>query len=228
MGPVSALASQFLTMVLEEATLIRVLIADDHAIIRRGVKDILEDLAVALEVDETDSVQSTLKRIISAHYDILLLDISFPDGSGLDVLAQVQALSPDTRVLVLSMYPEQQFARRVLRTGAQGYLTKDSAPTELIAAVKKVLAGGKYVTQSLAEQLASDLASPGSRTALDLLSDREYQVFRAIASGKTIAQIAAELALSPKTVSTYRSRLMQKLNLGSTAELVRCALEEGL
>ena len=208
--------------------MIKILIADDHAIVRRGVRDILGELPIPVEIAETDTVQSTLKEINTGEYDILLLDISFPDGNGLDAYHQVQVLSPETKVLFLSMYPEEQYARRVLRAGAYGYLTKDSAPAELISAINKVIAGGKYVTLSLAEKLADDLAAPGLRAPHELLSDREYQVMLAIAKGKSNTQIASELALSPKTVSTYRVRVLKKLQLSATAELIRYVLEKGL
>ena len=208
--------------------MIKILIADDHAIVRRGVKDILSEMTIPVEIAETDTVQGTLKEMNAGGYDILLLDISFPDGNGLDVYHQVQTSSPVTRVLFLSMYPEEQYARRVLRAGAYGYLTKDSAPAELIAAIQKVISGGKYVTLSLAEKLADDLATPGSKAQHDALSDREYQVMLAIAGGKSITQIADELALSPKTVSTYRARILDKLQLSTTAELIRYVLERGL
>lgn len=208
--------------------MIKILIADDHAIVRRGVKDILNEMPAAVEVGEAETVQATLKEISAREYDILLLDISFPDGSGLDVLNQVKISSPTTRVLFLSMYPEEQFARRVLRSGAYGYLTKDSAPAELINAIHKVIAGGKYVTLSLAEKLVEDLASPDPGALHAALSDREYQVMLAIAEGKSISQIASELSLSPKTISTYRARVLDKLQLHTTAELIRYVLERGL
>ena len=208
--------------------MVKILIADDHAIVRRGVKDILEEMSAPVEIDEADSAQSAVKAALQGQYDILLLDISFPDGNGLDVLTQVHASSPGTRVLFLSMYPEEQYARRVLKAGAYGYLTKDSAPTELIAAIQRVIAGGKYVTLSLAERLADDLASPVAEALHEALSDREFQVMLGIARGKALSQIASELSLSPKTVSTYRVRVLKKLNLTTTADLIRYVLEKGL
>ena len=208
--------------------MIKILIADDHAVVRRGVKEILGEMSIPLEVDEVETAQSAIKAVMNQQYDILLLDISFPDGNGVDVLKQVQQINPNTRVLILSMYPEEQYARRVLKAGAYGYLTKDSAPIELVSAIQKVIAGGRYVTLSLAEKLADDLVSPAKSIPHEALSNREFQVLKAIAKGKSSSQIASELALSPKTISTYRSRILEKLNLKTTAELIRYALENNL
>jgi DNA-binding NarL/FixJ family response regulator len=208
--------------------MIKVLIADDHAIVRRGVREILSEMTIPLEIFETDSVKSTVAALLQTPFEILLLDISFPDGSGLDVLDRVQAAKLTTRILFLSMYPEEQYARRVLRGGAFGYLTKDSAPTELTTAMEKVIQGGRYVTLSLAELLADELVSPSPKYSHEALSDREFQVMIALADGKSISQIAQELSLSPKTVSTYRARILEKLRLNSTAEIIRYAIDQGL
>ncbi len=207
---------------------IKILIADDHAIVRRGVKDILAEISRPIDVYEVDTAQGTIQAVREGDYQILLLDISFPDGSGLDVLKQVRMISPDTRVLMLSMYPEEHFARRVLKAGAFGYLTKDSAPAELLGAIRKVIGGGKYVTLAMAEMLADDLASPELTDRHKALSDREFQVLLAIGRGQSISQIAHELGLSPKTVSTYRTRILEKLNLKTTADLIRYTVDRGL
>ena len=206
----------------------RVLIADDHAVVRRGVRQILEEIPLGLDVDEAGSAGETLKAIMGIDYDIVLLDISFPDGSGLDVLRQIQSHRPQTRVLLLSMYPEVQYARRALRLGASGYLTKDSTPHELILAIQEVAVGGKYITQSLAERLADEIGASVEKAPHETLSDREFQVLTRLGTGKSIGSIAAELSLSPKTVSTYRSRLLVKLNLTTTADLIRSVLENHL
>jgi two-component system invasion response regulator UvrY len=208
--------------------MIRLLIADDHAIVRRGVRDILAEMPEQIEITEVSSVKDALREIINNSYDIAILDISFPDGNGLDILKQVSGLRPNTRILFLSMYPEEQYARRALKNGAYGYLTKDSAPTELVAAIHKVINGSKYVTITLAERLVEDLAVPRTKEPHELLSDREFQVMLALAWGKKTTDIARELMLSPKTVSTYRARIMQKLNLATTSELIRYVMERGL
>jgi two-component system invasion response regulator UvrY len=206
----------------------RILIADDHAVVRRGVREILEEAPLNLFVDEAGSAAETLKAIRDSTYDIVLLDISFPDGSGLDVLRQIRTLCPHTRVLLLSMYPEEQYARRALRLGASGYLTKDSAPTELVIAIQKVAVGSKYITQALADRLADEIGEEVEKVPHQTLSDREYQVLTHLGSGKSIQAIAAELSLSPKTVSTYRSRLLEKLNLKNTADIIRYVIENRL
>jgi DNA-binding NarL/FixJ family response regulator len=161
-------------------------------------------------------------------YDVLVLDIAMPDGGGLEVLRQLQSLKPDLLVLILSMYSEKQYAVRALKAGAAGYLTKESAPDELVAAIRQVAGGGKYVTQALAEKLAAGLGGEPAQEPHETLSDREYQVMCLLAAGKTVSDIAVELSLSVKTVSTYRARVLDKLDLQNTAEIVRYALERGL
>ncbi len=208
--------------------MIKLLIADDHAIVRRGVRDILSEMPEQIEITEVSSVKDALREITSNSYDIAILDISFPDGNGLDILKQVSGLRPNTRILFLSMYPEEQYARRALKNGAYGYLTKDSAPTELVAAIHKVINGSKYVTITLAERLVEDLAVPRTKEPHELLSDREFQVMLALAWGKKTTDIAKELMLSPKTISTYRARIMLKLNLLTTSELIRYVMDRGL
>lgn len=205
-----------------------VLIADDHAVVRGGVRQIVEEAPLHLDVDEAASARETLKAIGDRAYDIVLLDIAFPDGSGLDVLRQIRSQRPRTRVLLFSMYPEEQYARRALRLGASGYLTKGSASTELLSAIRKVAAGGKYITQALAERLADEMGAETQRAPHETLSDREFQVLTRLGAGNPIGQIATELSLSPKTVSTYRARVLEKLNLKTTAELIRYVIENRL
>ncbi len=206
----------------------KVLIADDHAVVRRGVREILEEAPLGLIVDEACSAGETLKAVRDNAYEIVLLDIAFPDGSGLDILRQIRALCPRTHVLLLSMYPEEQYAQRALRLGASGYLTKDSTTNELVIAIQRVAVGGKYITQALAERLVDEIGEEVEKAAHQTLSDREYQVLTHLGSGKSIHEIAAELSLSPKTVSTYRSRLLEKLNLKTTADIIHYVIENRL
>jgi two-component system invasion response regulator UvrY len=208
--------------------MIKVLVADDHAVVRRGLVQILTEASDMVVVGEASTGREVLQAVRKHDYDVLVLDIAMPEGGGLEVLQQLQTLKPDLRVLILSMYPERQYAVRALKTGAAGYLTKESVPEELIAAICKVARGGKYVSQSLAEQLASELRGEVEKEPHETLSDREYQVMTLLAAGESIADIATELSLSVKTVSTYRARILDKLNLKSTAEIIRYALEHGL
>src|SRR5665648_4452 len=183
----------------------KLLIADDHVTVRRGIRQILKDALHGLEIDETDSASKTLKATLDKAYDIVLLDISFPDGNGLDVLRQIRCHNPQTRVLILSMYPEEQYARRALQLGASGYLTKGSPSHELVIAIQKVSVGGKYITQALAERLADEINEEVEKAPHETLSDREFQVLTRLGAGKSIKEIAAELSHSPSTVSSYPS-----------------------
>ena len=206
----------------------KILIADDHAIIRRGVREILEEARLGLNMDEASSTGEVLKAVRNKAYDIVLLDISFPDGSGLDVLRQIRSISPQTNILMLSMYPEEQYAKRALLAGASGYLTKDSASEELVIAIEHVIAGGKYITQKLAECLADEIGAAFEKDSHQILSDREFQVLTRLGSGKSNQEIAAELSLSPQAVSTYRARLLEKLNLKTTADIIYYVIENRL
>jgi two-component system invasion response regulator UvrY len=208
--------------------MMKLLIADDHAIVRRGVREILEEVPLGLFVDEAGSAGETLKAVRDKAYDIVLLDISFPDGSGLDVLRQIREYCPKTHVLLLSMYPEEQYAQRALRLGASGYLTKDSTPNELVIAIQKVAVGGKYITQALAERLADEISEEVEKFPHETLSDREFQVLTHLGAGKSIHEIAAKLSLSPKTVSTYRSRLLEKLKLKTEADIIHYVIKNRL
>jgi two-component system, NarL family, invasion response regulator UvrY len=206
----------------------RILIADDHAVVRRGLKDILAEAFDKLKIGEAGNAQETLDAVRKQDWDVVLLDINMPGRSGLEVLEELKRLFPGLPVLVLSAFPEEDYALRSLKIGAAGYLTKQSASDELLAAVRKALAGGKYVTASLAEKLASTLAGESPSQPHEALSNREMQVLRMIASGKTIKEIAAELCLSEKTVGTYRTRISDKLSLGTNVELTRYALQHRL
>lgn len=208
--------------------MIRIFIADDHAIVREGLKQIVTETSDMVVADEASTGHEVLAKVFKSDYDVLILDITMPGINGLDVLKQVKSQNPRIPVLVLSIHPEEQYAVRVLRAGASGYLTKDSAPDELITAIRKVSMGGKYVTPTLAEKLASNLESGTERSLHETLSDREYQVLCLIASGKTGTEIGEELFLSEKTVSTYRSRILEKMNMKSNAELIHYAIKHGL
>jgi DNA-binding NarL/FixJ family response regulator len=208
--------------------MIKIFIADDHAIVREGLKQIVAETTDMAVTDEADTGHEVLEKVSENDYDVLVLDITMPGLNGLDALKQLRSQRPDLPVLVLSIHPEEQYAVRVLRSGASGYLTKESAPNELISAIRKVSMGGKYVTPSLAEKLASDLVADGKKPLHETLSDREYQVLCMIASGKTVTEIAEELFLSEKTISTYRSRILEKMKMKTNAELIHYAIKHGL
>jgi DNA-binding NarL/FixJ family response regulator len=208
--------------------MIRALIADDHAVVRQGLKQILGDTPEMVVAGEATTGQEVLDKVRAETWDVVVLDISMPDRSGLDVLKQLRSERPRLPVLVLSMHSEDQYAVRVLKAGASGYLTKDSAPDELVKAIRKVVSGGTYVSSFLAEKLAFEVGTDSSRLPHETLSDREFQVLRLIAAGESVTEIAAELYLSVKTVSTYRARLLQKMNLTTNAELIHYAMRNHL
>jgi two-component system invasion response regulator UvrY len=208
--------------------MIRVLVADDHTVVRRGVLQILAEAPDIVVTGEAASGHQVLQAVRENDYDVLVLDIAMPDGGGLEILKQLGGLKPGLRVLILSMYPEKQYAVRALKAGAAGYLTKESAPDELIAAIRHVAQGGKYITQALGEVLAAELGGRTQPEPHTTLSDREYEVMSRLAAGKTVSEIANELSLSVKTISTYRARVLEKLGLETTAEIIRYALEQGL
>jgi len=207
---------------------LRILVADDHTIVREGLKQILADTSDMMVVGEAADGNEVLDQVRRAAFDLVLLDIAMPGMSGLEVLKELKSERPDLPVLMLSMYPEEQFAVRTLKAGASGYLTKQSAPDELIAAIRKVCSGGKYVTSSLAENLAVYLETDADRPPHERLSDREYQVMLMIASGKTVSSIADELSLSVKTISTNRSRALRKMGMKTNAEMTYYAIKHGL
>lgn len=204
-----------------------VLLADDHAIVRAGVRQLLSTEYDAA-VTEAGTAQDALNAARQAKFDLVLLDISMPGRSGIDIVRELRAAQRDTAILILSMHGEQQFAVRALRAGADGYLTKSSVSPELIKAVEQVLSGRRYVSEELAQQLATAVASGERESGTEALSPREFEVLRLIADGKSGKEIAAELSLSFKTISTYRTRLLEKLGMHSNAELARYAAREGV
>jgi two-component system invasion response regulator UvrY len=206
----------------------RILIADDHAVFRRGLSETLGEEFSRVTFGEAKTAQETLDHVRRQDWDIVILDISMPGKSGLDILDDLHRLRPKLPVLLLSMHPEEQYARRALKSGAAGYLTKESVPDEIKEAVRRVQAGGRYVSAALAEKLAFDLRREVDTPVHELLSDREFQVLRMIASGKTVKQIADEISLSVKTVSTYRARILEKTGMKTTADLIRYALQNQL
>jgi two-component system, NarL family, invasion response regulator UvrY len=208
--------------------MIRVLIADDHPIVRQGLKQILEDTREMLVAGEATNGQDVLAKVRAEPWDVVVLDISMPDYSGLDILKQLRSERPSLPVLVLSMFPEDQYAMRVLKAGGSGYLTKDSAPDELVKAIRKVVNGGRYVSSFLAERLAFEVGADPTKLPHETLSDREFQVLRLIAAGKSVTEIAAELFLSVKTVSTYRARVLEKMHLRTNVELIQYAMQNRL
>lgn len=209
-------------------TKIRVLIADDHAIVREGLKQILADTADIGVAGDAENGFEALKLIRRGNCDVVLLDISMPDRSGIEILKQLKKEFPKLAVLMLSMHREDQYAIRALKAGAAGYLNKQSAPVELVHAIRQVAAGRKYVSPALAEELANQLGEDHERPLHAALSDREYQTMTMIASGKTVSDIAAELTLSVKTISMYRSRVLQKMKLRHNAELTHYAIKNHL
>jgi two-component system invasion response regulator UvrY len=208
--------------------MLHVILCDDHPIFREGLKKILLPHS-DINVDaEAGSGAELMQKIEGRRFDVLILDISLKDMNGLDVVKALQASGNRAAILILSMHPEEHYALRALKAGAAGYLQKESVPEELVNAIRKIARGGKYVTPSLAERLAYQLEPNTEKSPHELLSDREYQVLCLLASGKGVKEIAAELAVSPPTVATYRSRILTKLNLSTTVDLVRYALRHGL
>ena len=196
--------------------------------VRHGLKQILADEFKRATFGEARNAQEALDLVWKDNWDVVVLDITMPGRSGLEVLREIKKSKPKLPVLVLSMHPENQFAVRVLKRGASGYMTKESAAVELVGAIKKVLAGGRYVSASLAEKLATYLASDNQKPPQEMLSDREFQVLRLIASGKIVSEIARELSLSVKTISTYRTRILEKMGLRNNAELMHYAMQHQL
>ena len=206
----------------------RILITDDHAVVRQGLKLILADHFRRAVFGEARNAQEALNRVWKEKWDVVILDITMPGRSGLEVLKEIKRSCPKLPVLVLSMHPEDQFAVRMLKTGAAGYLTKESAGEELVGAINKVIAGGRYISPSLAERMASYLDVDVHKAPHERLSDREFLILRMIASGKSVGQIAKELSLSPSTVSTYRARILEKTDMKNNSELTSYAVQKGL
>ncbi len=205
----------------------RILLADDHALLRQGLKQILSEEFPEADFRETGTTQETLECLLAQPWDIVILDVFMPGRSGLEVLDAVRQLQPRPPVLVLSSAPEEQLAIRVLRAGASGYLNKQAAPEHLVQAVRKLLQGGKYVSGSLAERLAGEASRTG-QTPHEKLSDREFQVMRLLVSGRSLKEVATELSLSVKTISTFHTRIWEKLGVKNDVELVHYALEHHL
>jgi two-component system invasion response regulator UvrY len=208
--------------------MIRILVADDHAIVRRGLRQIVADESDMEVVGEAQTSQEILDLARQEEWDVIVLNISMPGRGGFEALKALKQTHSKRPVLVLSMYPEDQFAVRAFRAGAAGYMTKESAPEELVQAIRKVVRGGKYVSPSLAEKLAAELGEDAERPPHEALSEREYHVLCLLASGKTVTQIAAEMSLSVKTISTYRARLLEKMRMKTNAEVTRYAIENRL
>lgn len=208
--------------------MIKILIADDHSIVRKGLRQILQAEFSEIQFGEAGNAVELMKLFHMSDWDMIILDINMPGRNGLEVLKQFKDENIKTPVLVLSMHSEEQIALRVIKTGASGYLSKDTADTELVNAVKQVLSGRKYITGDLAEQLAMQLENPQEAAPEEYLSDREYQTFILIGQGKTVSQIAEELSLSNSTVGTYRARILEKMNMNNNAELINYAVKRGL
>lgn len=206
----------------------RILVADDHTVVRRGLRQILLEGFPGAYVEEVGDAEDLIKYVVKAEWDVVISDLSMPGRSGLDALQQIKQLHPNLPVLILSIHPEEQYALRVLKAGASGYLSKDMAPDELVNAVKKVMLGKKYITASVAEKLAATLDQDHNKPLHEFLSDREFNVLKMLAAGRSVSEIAETLFLSVTTVSTYRSRIMTKMNLKNNAELTLYAMENKL
>lgn len=208
--------------------MIRVLLADDHTIVRAGVKELLADTGDIAVTGEAATGQEVLANVRDHDYDVLVLDMSMPGRGGIDLIKQVKGERPKLRILVLSMHSEAQYAVRALKAGASGYLTKDGAADQLVAAIRRIASGGAFVSPETAERLALDYDRPADALPHTLLSDREFQVFQMIVGGKSITEIAGRLSLSVKTVSTHKTRVMQKMNLANQTELIQYAIRHKL
>ncbi len=206
----------------------KILLVDDHPIVRDGLRRIILDELAGCEVGEASSAKEAVEEVRKASWDLVILDISMPGGGGLEALKEMRAVRADVPVLVMTMYPEDQYALRAFREGAAGYITKGSANDDLVRAIHKVAGGGKYVSGKLAEQLACNLSSGAGAPLHEQLSNRELQVLRMMAGGKAVKEIGHELGLSEKTISTYRTRLLEKMNMRTTAELIRYSIRANL
>ncbi len=208
--------------------MLRILIADDHTVVRKGLKQILLEEFPSAEITETADASTLFLKVLREEWDVVITDISMPDKSGLEVLQQIRRDYPRLPVLVLSAHSEDQYAIRALKAGANGYLCKDSASEELVTAIRRILLGKKYITASIAEKLAVHLDQEGDRPPHESLSDREFEVMKSLASGKVVSEIASQLCLSVTTISTYRARILTKMNLKTNYDLTRYAMENNL
>lgn len=211
-----------------EKRILKILLADDHAVVRQGVKQILAQAFAQATFGEARQAPELLKLVAGERWDIVVLDLAMPGGNGLEALKQIKHSHPDLPVLILSMYPEDQYAVRTIRAGAAGYLNKESAPEELVRAIRKVLRGGEYISSTVAGELVLHARHEDDQPLYKQLSDREYQVLCLIASGKEVKEISIELSLSAKTISTYRARLLDKMGMRTNAELTHYAIQNGL
>ena len=205
-----------------------VLLVDDHAVVRHGLRSVLEEELGDVAVQEAGTAREGVECLRRDDFDALILDIGLPDRNGLDLLKSIHSEWPNLPVLILSMFDESQYGVRMIRAGASGYVTKASAPEKFVGAVKKILAGGRYISSNLGERLAANLSGHNDEEPYEVLSDREYQIFLMIASGKTVSEIADELCLSVKTVSTHRAHVLEKTNMKTNAELTHYAFFKGL
>jgi DNA-binding NarL/FixJ family response regulator len=208
--------------------MLKILIADDHAIVRRGLKQLLVEEYPSATIGEVGDTESLIKQVINNVWDVVICDMNMPGRSGLDALIHIKQVAPELPVLIMSMYPEDQYALRVLKAGASGYLQKESIHDDIIKAVQIVRLGKKFITPTIAEKLADAIYNNNDKQPHELLSDREFDVFKLLASGKSVSDIANQLSLSTTTVSTYRSRILEKMGIRSNAELTRYALEKAL
>lgn len=208
--------------------MLKILIADDHTVVRKGLKQILLDEFPNAKIEEVPDAEGLIKKVMQGKWDIVVSDLSMPGRSGLDALQQIKLSNPALPVLILSIHPEEQYALRALKAGAAGYLSKDTAPDELVKAVQKVLLGKKYISQSIAEKLANTLSAKADKFLHENLSNREFDVMKLLANGKSVSDIAEILSLSVTTVSTYRARVMTKMNLKSNSDLTKYAIENKL
>jgi DNA-binding NarL/FixJ family response regulator len=208
--------------------MIRILIADDHTVVRRGLKQILLEEFPSAHIEDVSDAEEMVRKVMSSPWDVVVSDLSMPGRSGLDALQQIKHSYPNLPVLILSIHPEEHYALRVLKAGASGYLSKDTASDELVKAVKKVLLGKKYISPTVAENLADTLSSGAEKLPHETLSDREFDVMKQLAAGKSVSEIADMLSLSVTTISTYRARVMTKMNLKTNPDLTKYALEHKL
>jgi two-component system, NarL family, invasion response regulator UvrY len=207
---------------------IHILIADDHAIVRRGLKQLLLDEYPFAIIDEAGNAEDLIQKVVQSKWDVVICDINMPGRSGIDALQQIKQAVPDLPVLIMSMYPEDQYALRAFKAGASGYLGKETIHYNLIKAIEKVLSGKKFITPSVAEKLANSVEEDNKKQAHEYLSNREFEVFVLLTSGKPVSEIAEKLSLNTTTVSTYRARILEKMKMKSNAELIRYALEKKL